>query len=133
MAKGKEQKKIKAEETIEGIFRTVGSFLDILSDMVQKGDIQIRRKGETEFGERKGMKAAAVYGFSVNLGDPQGGTQPFLEVRSLEDKGIRTEEVHEMEDGFFDEKETVVVVTELPGTSGKDITVEVRRYPNNHC
>ncbi len=132
MAKVKEKKKIKAEETIEGIFRTVGSFLDILSDMVQKGEIQIRRKGETEFGERKGMKAAAIYGFSVSLGDPQSGMLPFLEGGSHQDKGLLTEEVHELEDDVFDEKETVVVVAELPGASGKDITVEVRRYPNNH-
>ncbi len=78
MAKGKEKKKIKAEETIEGIFRTVGSFLDILSDMVQKGEIRIRRKGETAYGERKGMKAAAIYGFSVSLGDPLSGMRPYL-------------------------------------------------------
>jgi HSP20 family protein len=132
MARAKEKRKIGTEETIEGIFRTVGSFLDILSDMVQKGEIRITRKGNTEYGERKGMKAAAIYGFSVSLGDPQSGTQPFLEVRSHEDTGHLAEQVHEMEDDVFDEKETVVVVAELPGASGKDITVEVRRYPNNH-
>lgn len=132
MAKAREKKKMGTEETIEGIFRTVGSFLDILSDMVQKGEIPIRRKRDTEYGERKGMKAAAIYGFSVSLGDPGSGAQPFLEVRSHEDKGLLTEEAHEPEEDFLDDKETVVVVAELPGTSGKDITVEVRRYPNNH-
>lgn len=130
--KEKEKQKLTAEESIEGIFRTVGSFLDILSDMVEKGEIPVRRKGKAEYGERKGMKAAAVYGFSIRLGEEwQSGIRPFLEVRSPENKVQVGEEVRDGPDDVFDEKETVVVVAELPGVSGKDINVEVRRYPHS--
>jgi hypothetical protein len=133
MAREKEKQKLTPEESIEGIFRTVGSFLDILSDMVEKGEVPIRRKLKAEFGERKGMKAAAVYGFTVKMGDKwQSGGQPFLEITTPEGKMSGREEVRESSADVFDDKETVVVVAEIPGASEKDITVEVRRYPNHH-
>jgi hypothetical protein len=38
MAKGKGKKGIKSEEGLGSIFRSIGSFLDLLSDMTEKGE-----------------------------------------------------------------------------------------------
>ena len=105
--KGKEKKSVKREESVGGIFRTVGSFLDFLSDMVEKGETEIRREGEV--GLKKGIKA--VYGFSVKLGgEGQPRIEPFGNVRTEKGKGPVVEEVREPMVDVFDEKETVVVV-----------------------
>jgi HSP20 family protein len=123
--KGKEKKSVKREEGAGGIFRTVGSFLDLLSDMMEKGETEIRREGEVGLGQRKGMKA--VYGFSVRLGgEGQPRIEPFGNVRTEKGKGPVVEEVREPMVDVFDEKETVVVVAELPGVNEKDINVELR-------
>ncbi|MBI3000155.1 MAG: Hsp20/alpha crystallin family protein [Deltaproteobacteria bacterium] len=121
--KGKDKKSIKSEEGVGGIFRTFGSFLDLLSDMVEKGETEIRREGE--LGGRKGMKA--VYGFSVRLGGE--GTprvEPFGNMRREKEKGPVVEAVREPIVDVFDEKDAVVVVAELPGINEKDITVGLR-------
>jgi len=121
--RGKDKKDMRSEEGAGGIFRTVGSFLDLLSDMVEKGETEIRREGE--LGQRKGMKA--VYGFTIRLGgEGQPRVEPFGNVRREKGKGPVVEEVREPMVDVFDEKEAVVVVGELPGVSEKDITVELR-------
>ena len=121
--KGKDKKSVKREEGAGGIFRTVSSFLDFLSDMLEKGETEIRREGEA--GLKKGIKA--VYGFSVRLGgEGQPRIEPFGNVRTEKGKGPVVEEVREPIVDVFDEKETVVVVAELPGVNEKDINVELR-------
>lgn len=133
MARENERQRLTTKEDIEGIFRTVGSFLDILSDMLGRGELPVKRKGEAEFGERKGMKAKAVYGFSLKLEDQwQSGMPSLLEWKSPEGNGSAGEQAHEPPTDNFDEKETVVVVAEIPGVSGRDINVEVRLYPWHH-
>jgi HSP20 family protein len=123
--KGKDHKSMKTEEGVGGIFRTVGSFLDLVSDMVEKGETEVRREGEVELGQRKRVKA--VYGFSVRLGsEGQPRVEPFGNVRREKGKGPVVEEVREPMVDLFDEKEGVVVVAELPGINEKDITVELR-------
>jgi len=123
MAKGKKGKDKKGEEGVGGIFRTIGSFLDFLSDMAEKGETEIHREGK--LGGRKGIKA--VYGFSVRLGgEGQPRVEPFGNVRREKGKGPVVEEVREPMVDVFDEKETVVVVAELPGINEKDITVGLR-------
>ncbi|MBI2352097.1 MAG: Hsp20/alpha crystallin family protein, partial [Deltaproteobacteria bacterium] len=64
--KGKDRKSTGDREGLGGIVGAIGSFLDLLSDMVEKGESEVRREGEVGLGQRKGMKA--VYGFSVRLG-----------------------------------------------------------------
>ena len=121
--KSKDKKGMKSEEGAGGIFRTVGSFLNLLSDMMEKGETEIRREGEVGLGQRKGM----VYGFSIRLGgEGQPRVEPFGNIRREKGKGPVVEEVREPMVDVFNEKETVVVVGELPGVSEKDITVELR-------
>jgi HSP20 family protein len=123
--KKKSKKSTKSEEGVGGIFRTVGSFLDLLSDMVEKGEREVRREGEVELGRGKGMKA--VYGFSVRLGtEGEPKVEPFGNIRREKGKGPVVEEEREPMVDVFDEKESVVVVAEMPGINEKDITVELR-------
>ncbi len=121
--KGKGKKSMKSEEGLGGIFGTLGSFLDLLSDMVEKGETEVVREGE--MGGRKGMKA--VYGFSVRLGgEGEPRVESFGNVKRQKGKGPVVEEVREPIVDVFDEKEAVIVVAELPGVNEKDITVDLR-------
>jgi len=123
--KGKDRKSIEREGGAGGIFRTIGSFLDLLSDMVEKGETEIKREGEVELGRRKEMKA--VYGFTVRLGgEGKPRVEPFGNVKREKGKGPVVEEVCEPMVDVFDEKEATVVVVELPGINEKDIKVELR-------
>ena len=123
--RGKDKKDMRSAEGAGGIFRTVGSFLDLLSDMVEKGETEIRREGE--LGQKKGMKA--IYGFSIKLGgEGQPRVEPFGNVRREKGKGPVVEEVREPMVDVFDEKDALVVVGELPGVSEKDIPAELRHY-----
>ncbi|MBI4487545.1 MAG: Hsp20/alpha crystallin family protein [Deltaproteobacteria bacterium] len=122
--RGKDKQSLKSEEGVGGIFRTIGSFLDLLSDMVEKGETEVRREGEVDLGQRKGMKA--VYGFSVRLGgEGHPRVEPFGNLRKNKDRGPVVEEVREPMVDVFEEKETVVVVGELPGINEKDVTVDL--------
>ncbi len=124
--KGEEHKKhMKSDEGAGGIFRTIGSFLDVLSDMVDREETEVRREGTVTLGEGKGAKA--VYGFTVRLGgmgEPR--VQPFGNVKKEKGKGPVVEAVREPIVDVFDEKEALVVVAELPGIGEKDIVVELR-------
>lgn len=123
--RGKDRKSAEAKEGLGGIVKTIGSFLDLLSDMVEKGETEVRRDGEVELGQRKGVKA--VYGFSVRLGgEGRPKVEPFGNVRRERERGPVVEEVREPIVDVFDEKEAVVVVAELPGINEEDITVELR-------
>jgi HSP20 family protein len=122
---GEHKKNIKSEEGVGGVFRTIGSFLDVLSDMVEREETEVRREGEVALGEGKGVKA--VYGFTVRfggVGEPR--VQPFGNVKREKGKGPVVEAVREPIVDVFDEKETLVVVAELPGINEKDIIVELR-------
>jgi HSP20 family protein len=125
MGRRHSKKGVKSGEGAGGILRSFGSFLEILSEMVEKGETEIRREGEVELGQRKGMKA--VYGFSVRLGsEGQPRVEPFGNVRRKKGKGPVVEAVREPIVDIFDEKEAVVVVAELPGINEKDVIVELR-------
>ena len=128
--KGKEKKQMKAEESIGGIFRTVGSLLDILSDMVEKGEVEMRPEREVGLGKRKGMRA--MYGFSMRLGrEEQLRIEPFGNVRRERGKRALVEKVREPMVDVFDERKNVVVVAELPGIKGKGFTVKLLSCPKN--
>src|SRR3990172_8323887 len=57
------------EVGLGGMFRSLGGFLDLISDLAEKEGGEIHRSGE--LGDKKGVKA--VYGFSVRVGGGGGG------------------------------------------------------------
>jgi HSP20 family protein len=128
--KARKQKETKENITIDlgfgGLFKGLGNFLDLVSEMAEEEDEQeVTRKGEFRV-KGLGEKARGVYGFTIRTGI--GGmpkVEPFGNIRSTEE-GPVVAEVREPLVDVFDEGEEIVVAAELPGVSQQDIRVEVQ-------
>lgn len=119
-----------------GMFRGLGGFLELLSEVAEKGG-EWTRQGEIGGDEQeggdegkgpgpgKGMKA--VYGFTVRVGGAGEApkVEPFGNVK-VREKGPVVDEVREPMTDLFDEADHVLVVAELPGVEAGDITFEVK-------
>jgi HSP20 family protein len=108
-----------------GMFRSLGGFLDLLSNLAEQAEEggEIHRSGELG-DEKKGIKA--VYGFSVRMG---GGGKPVVEKfgNIKEDgQGPVVEEAREPMVDVFDEGDHLLVVAELPGVEASDVGFEVK-------
>jgi len=102
------------------VFKGLGSFIEIVSEMAEKGQDKVERTGELRGGK-------AMYGFSVKIG---GAGIPHVErfgniVRETE-KGPVVEEMREPFVDIFEEAENIEVIAELPGVEKKDITYEIK-------
>jgi HSP20 family protein len=108
-----------------GIFKGLGDFINLVSEMAEAGESEVTRTGEFKV-KGLGDRGRGVYGFSIRTGI--GGTpqvEPFGNIRSTEE-GPVVDEVREPLIDVFDEGETVLVVAELPGVAEEEITVEVK-------
>ena len=118
-----------------GLFKGLGSFMDLLSGLVEKAEeIETRTGGAegevTRTGEFRvkglGEQAQGVYGFSIRTGI--GGfprVEHFGNIRAT-DKGPVVAEVREPLVDVFDEEQEIVVVAELPGVGEGEIRIEVK-------
>jgi HSP20 family protein len=127
MAEKKEesQAKISFDLGFGGLFKGLGSFLDLVSEMVEKGEEIQSRTGEFKV-EGLGREAQGVYGFSVRTGI--GGlprVERFGNIRTG-DEGPIVAEVREPLVDVFDEEAEIVVVVELPGVGEDEIHVGVQ-------
>jgi HSP20 family protein len=108
-----------------GVFKGLGDFINLLSEMVETGESEVNRTGEFKV-KGLGDRGKGVYGFTVRTGI--GGTprvEHFGNIRSTEE-GPVVAEVREPMIDVFDEGETVLVVAELPGVAEGEITVDVK-------
>lgn len=103
------------------LFRGIGNLVDLVTEMAQQGQTEIRKEGEI-----KGLgKAKGVYGFSVKVG--LGGTpavEPFGNIRQTPE-GPVVEDVREPLVDVFDEGDRVLVVAELPGVQDEAIQLQI--------
>lgn len=105
---------------IGDVFKGLGSFIELVSEMEEKGQEKVERMGELRGGK-------AMYGFSVKIG---GAGIPHVErfgniVRETE-TGPVVEEMREPFVDIFEEAENIEVIAELPGVEKKDITYEIK-------
>jgi len=108
-----------------GLFKGLGNFLDLLSEMVETGEEEVSRTGEFKV-KGLGDKARGVYGFTVHTGI--GGiprVEHFGNIRTT-DEGPMVAEVREPLVDLFDEGQEIVVVGELPGVDEEEIHIEVQ-------
>ncbi len=121
--RGKREAESGAEIGLGGLFKGIGDFIDLLADMAEKSETLRSRAGEIE-GLPKGMKG--VYGFNVRMG-LEGGpqVQQFGNVRTTA-RGPVVDEVREPMVDVFDEKDAIIVLSEMPGVGRADIEVEVK-------
>lgn len=121
----KEDKRAKAEFGLGlgGLFKGMGDLFELISKMTEEGTQEIVRSGEIE-----GLpgKAKGVYGFTIKMGL---GGQPTVErfgnIKKTE-KGPVVAEVQEPMVDVFDEKDSVLVIAELPGVEEGDISLEIK-------
>ena len=119
----KREEKAEFDLGLGGVFKGLGSFIELLTEMAEKGETLAQRSGEIE-GLREGMRG--VYGFNVRMG--LGGTpqvQQFGNVRATS-AGPVVDEVREPIVDVFDEGDSILVVAEMPGVSIKDILIDVK-------
>jgi len=106
------------------IFRGLGGFLDLVSNLVEKGGGELSRSGQVG-DDKKGVKA--VYGFTFRVG---GEGQPSVErFGNVKDDagGPIVDEVREPMVDVFDEGDHLLLIAELPGVSASDIKFEVKQ------
>lgn len=124
------RKKREAKEEVSidlglgGLFKGLGDFLDLLSEMVETGESEVARSGEFKV-KGLGEQARGVYGFTIRTG--LGGTprvERFGNIRTTEE-GPVVADVREPLVDLFDEQEEVVLVAELPGVAEEEIQIEI--------
>jgi HSP20 family protein len=124
--KSPRQDEIKLDLGIGGLFKGLGDFLDVLSNLAeQAGESEVHRTGEVKI-EGLGDKAKAVYGFSVRSG--LGGTpkvESFGNIKASKE-GPVVDDVREPLVDTFDEDAEIVIVAELPGVAEGEISVTVQ-------
>jgi HSP20 family protein len=108
------------------LFKGLGSFLDVVSDLVEKADEIKEKQGEFVAGKTaSGEPIRGVYGFSIRTatgGMPK--VESFGNIRETE-KGPVVDETREPLVDIFDESDSVLVVAELPGVAEAEIQVAV--------
>ncbi|MEW6034244.1 MAG: archaeal heat shock protein Hsp20 [Chloroflexota bacterium] len=112
----------KAEVGMGGLFKGIGSLLDLVSKMAEEGKEEYSSSGEVE---ALGGKLKGVYGFSVRMGL---GGKPVIEqfgnVKETESGAVVSETREPLVD-VMDEGDRLVVIAELPGVEEKDIHLRV--------
>jgi HSP20 family protein len=107
-----------------GIFKGIGSLLELATQLAEKAPTEVKREGEIGPTGEKGFNA--VYGFSVKIG---GGGRPVIQqfgnVREAA-KGPVVDDVREPMVDTFDEGEFIRVIAEMPGVDGTDIKCEIK-------
>ena len=101
-----------------GLFKGIGSLLDLVSKMAEEGKEEASRSGEIH---GLGGKLKGVYGFSVRVG--LGGTpviEQFGNIRDT-DTGPVVAETREPLTDVVEETDRLTVIVELPGVDEKDI------------
>jgi len=106
---------------IGGIFKGLGSFIELVSEMAEKGQEKVERTGEIETPAGK-----AMYGFSVKIGGNGLQVERFGNIVRDTEKGAVVEEMREPFVDIFEEAENIEVIAELPGVEEKDITYEIK-------
>lgn len=104
-----------------GIFEGIGSFINALAKMQEKGGI-------SETGEIKGLggKAKGMYGFNIRtLANGTAKVEHIGHVVKKTPKGPVVEEVREPIADVFDEDDHILVVVELPGIEESDIKIDI--------
>ncbi len=105
-----------------GIFEGMGSFINAIAKMQEKGGI-------SETGEIKGLggKVKGMYGFNIRtLADGTAKVEHIGHVVKKTPKGPVVEEVREPIVDVFDEDDHVLVVVELPGIEESDIKTDIQ-------
>jgi HSP20 family protein len=105
-----------------GLFKGVGSLLEIVTKMAEEGKEEAGRTGAVE---AMGGKVKGVYGFTVRVGL---GGKPIVEqfgnIRETPSGAVVTETREPLVD-VLDEGDRILVISEMPGVEEGDVRVKV--------
>jgi HSP20 family protein len=101
-----------------GLFKGLGNLIDLAE--------KIREEGIEKKGEIRGLPSGArgVYGFSIRTLAGKPVIESFGNVRETA-RGPVVEEVREPLVDVFDEKDCILIITELPGVAENEIKIEI--------
>jgi HSP20 family protein len=108
-----------------GIFKGIGSLLELASELAEKAPTEIRREVQMGTIGEKGFNA--VYGFSVRVGGEGEPTVRHFGNVKEEAQGPVVDNVREPMVDTFDEGEFIQVVMEMPGVDDSDIKYEIKQ------
>lgn len=107
--------------SIGEMFKGLGSFIDLVSEMEEKGQEKVERTGEI-----KTPGGKAMYGFSIKMGGLGPTIERFGNIVRETEKGPVVEEMREPFMDLFEEAGGLEVIAELPGVEEKDISCEIK-------
>lgn len=110
--------------SLGGLFKGIEKLIDLAEKIKESGG-EIKKEGEIDLGKiKEGMKA--VYGFSVKTAV---GGKPVFEtfgnIKATPEGTIMEEEREPLTD-VFDEKDEVIIISEVPGINGEGITFDLK-------
>ena len=121
-SEARQDREARAELGLGGLFKGIGSLVDLVGRMAAEGKEEETRTGEVE---AAGGRLKGVYGFSVRTGL---GGKPVIEqfgnLQETESGPVVVENREPLMD-VFDEGERVLVIAELPGIEEKDVRMSV--------
>lgn len=103
------------------VFKGLGSFLELVSEMEEKGQEKLERTGEIKMPGGK-----AMYGFSIKTGGLGPTIERFGNIVRETEKGPVVEEMREPFVDIFEEEGGLEVIAELPGVEEEDISCEIK-------
>ncbi|MBI3958655.1 MAG: Hsp20/alpha crystallin family protein [Chloroflexi bacterium] len=118
------QPEVRIDLGLGGLFKGIGNLVDLISELSEAGENIASRSGEIKFGE--GSELRGVYGFTVRTGI--GGiprVESFGNIRET-DEGPVVAETREPLVDIFDEGESILVVSELPGVAAEEINISAQ-------
>ena len=122
MEKREKKSNIGLDIGLGGIFKSIGSLIDMASELAEKSPNEVVKEGQ--IGKDKGLKA--VYGFSVKVGGGERPTvQQFGNVRE-DAGGPVVDDVREPLVDVFDEGDFILVLAEMPGVAESDVKYEFK-------
>jgi len=108
-------------ESLGGLFKGLGNFLEIISEMERKGEEKTEGTGEINLPGGK-----AMYGFTVKIGGAGiSKLEHFGNIVRETKTGPVVEEIREAIVDVHEENDTIEVIAELPGVEEKDISYEI--------
>lgn len=124
-----EERKVEGNVQIDlgfgNLFKGLGSFLDVVSELIEKTEEIKEKSGEFTAGTTEsGQPIRGMYGFRIGTMSSRGGGMPKVEtfgnIRETERGPVVTETREPIVD-VFDENGSILIVAELPGVGEDEI------------